>query len=70
MAYIRQLDPGIYQVQVRLTGLKPVTRLFSTKTKAKLSAREIEGNSELTRKLGMPTVQVVLIGELVEIYFR
>ncbi len=53
MAYIRKLSSGNYQVQVRLKGLKPITRTFSTKTLAKEFAREIEGNSEMARKLGI-----------------
>ena len=52
MAYIRKLSSGNFQVQVRLKGLKPITRSFSNKTLAKEFAREIEGNSELARKLG------------------
>ena len=47
MAYIRKLPSGNFQVQVRLKGLKPITRSFSNKTLAKEFAREIEGNSEL-----------------------
>ena len=68
MAYIRKLSSGSFQVQVRLKGLKPITRSFSTKTLAKDFAREIEGNSELARKMGMPVVQVTTFRELVELY--
>jgi hypothetical protein len=49
MAYLKKLASGNWQTQIRLKGLKPITRTFSTKTKAKEFAREIEGNSELAR---------------------
>jgi len=56
-------------VQVRLKGLKPTTRSFSTKTKAKAFAREIESNSELARKMGMPVSQVITFSHLVELIY-
>jgi len=68
MAYIRKLASGNFQVQVRLKGLKPTTRSFSTKTKAKAFAREIESNSELARKMGTPVSQVITFSHLVELY--
>ena len=68
MAYIRKLASGNYQVQVRLKGLKPTTRSFSNKTLAKEFAREIEGNSELARKLGALVSHVITFRQLVELY--
>ncbi len=58
MAYIRKLSSGNYQVQVRLTGLKPISRTFSNRLLAKEFVREVEGNSELARKLDTPISQV------------
>jgi hypothetical protein len=70
MAYIRKLASGNLQVQIRLKGLKPISRSFSTKTKAKEFAREIEGNSELARKMGVPTTQIIIFSQLVDIYLK
>jgi integrase len=70
MAYLKKLASGNWQTQIRLKGLKPITRTFSTKTKAKEFAREIEGNSELARKMGVPTTHVITFSQLVEIYLK
>ena len=70
MAYIRKLSSGNFQVQVRLKGLKPITRSFSNKTLAKEFAREIEGNSELARKMGTIVTQVITFRRLVELYLE
>ena len=70
MAYIRKLSSGNFQVQVRLKGLKPISRSFSTKTLAKEFARDIEGNSELARKLGTVVTHVITFGQLVDLYLN
>ena len=46
-----KINSGNFQVQVRLKGLNPITRTFSSKALAKEYAREIEGNSALARKM-------------------
>ena len=57
MASIRKLKSGNYQVQIRLIGLCPIVRSFSTKKKSQEFARQVEGDSELARKLGAPVIQ-------------
>lgn len=68
MASIRQLPSGNYQVQIRLKGLRPVTKSFSSKRKAALFARQVEGNSELARKPGQPVVGVLTFRQLCDRY--
>ncbi len=68
MAYLKKLASGNWQTQVRLKGLKSITRTFSIKTKAKEFTREIEGNSELARKMGTPVSRVLTFSQLVELY--
>jgi len=46
MASIRKLKSGNYQVQIRLLGLRPIVRSFSTKKKSQEFARQVEGDSE------------------------
>jgi len=70
MAYIRKLPSGNFQVQIRLKGLKPITSSFSNKTLAKEFARQIEGNSELARKIGMLVTQVITFSQLVDLYLK
>ena len=52
MATIRKLKSGNYQVQIRLSGLNPISETFPTKTQAKKFAREVEGNSKIQQSLG------------------
>ena len=54
MASIRKKPNGKYEAQVRIKGLRPISRTFSTKKLATQFVREVEGNSELARKLGVP----------------
>ena len=70
MAYIRKFASGNFQLQVRLKGLKPISRSFSTKTMAKEFAREIEGNSELGRKMGVPATWTITFPQWVDIYLK
>lgn len=68
MAYIRRLASGRWQCQVRLTGLKPISRTFKTKALATTFGRKVEGDVELARKLGAPSTQCPTIGELLTEY--
>ncbi len=58
MASIRKLPSGNYQVQIRITGLTPVTRTFSKKKDATAFVKTVEGDSELQRKLGRATANI------------
>ena len=68
MASIRKLKSGNYQVQIRLIGLRPIIRSFSTKKKSQEFARQVEGDSELARKLGAPVIQSLSFSDLVDKY--
>jgi integrase len=68
MASIRKLKSGSYQVQIRLLGLRPIVRSFSTKKKSQEFARQVEGDSELARKLGAPVIQSLSFNDLVDKY--
>ena len=68
MASIRKLKSGNYQVQIRLLGLRPIVRSFSTKKKSQEFARQVEGDSELARKLGAPVIQGLTFSDLVNKY--
>jgi len=68
MASIRKLKSGNYQVQIRLLGLRPIVRSFSTKKKSQEFSRQVEGDSELARKLGAPVTQSLSFNELVDKY--
>jgi len=68
MAYIRKLSSGRWQCQVRLTGLKSISRTFKTKALATAFGRKVEGDTELARELGAPTTQCPTVGELVTDY--
>ncbi len=47
MASIRKLNSGNYQATIRLSGLKPISKTFLTKTEAKQFARKVEGDLRL-----------------------
>ncbi len=68
MAYIRKLASGRWQCQVRLTGLKAISRTFETKGRAIAFGRKIEGDTELARKLGAPTSNCPSLNELITDY--
>jgi len=70
MAYIRKLTSGRFQAQIRLKGLRPITRSFNTKKMALQFAREVEGNAELSRSLGMPLVNVPKFKIIVDEFMR
>ncbi|OOZ41713.1 tyrosine-type recombinase/integrase, partial [Solemya elarraichensis gill symbiont] len=68
MASIRKKPNGKYEVQVRSSGLRPVSRTFSKMKDAKAFIREIEGDSELARKLGAPVRQTLTFQQLKDLY--
>ena len=49
MAYINKLSSGNFQVQIRLKGLKPIYKTFSTKKMATDFARQVEGDTAALR---------------------
>ena len=58
MASIRRLPSGSYQVQIRRAGMPAVTRSFSKKRDAEAFVREVEGSTELARKLGRAAAHI------------
>lgn len=68
MASIRKLASGRYQVQIRRAGMPSVTRSFTKKKDADAFVREVEGNTELARKLGKATAHIPLFGNWVTIF--
>jgi len=68
MAYINKLSSGNFQVHIRLKGLKPIYRTFSTQALAKQFARQVEGDTELQRKLGNPVANTLLFSDAVSLY--
>jgi integrase len=74
MAYIKESltksGEKRYQAQVRLNGLRPIVRTFSRKKDATAFVRRVEGDSELSRKLGEPIVDTICFKEIVNLYMR
>lgn len=70
MSSIRKLPSGKYQVQIRLKNLKPITKSFDTKKNAQAFSRSVEGNTELQRKLGSPSVVSISFTELIKLYSK
>jgi integrase len=68
MAHIAKRPSGRYQVQIKLNGLRPINRTFSTKKAAVAFARQVEGDSELARKLGAPVVDCPTFQTLADEY--
>jgi integrase len=68
MASLRKLPSGKYQAQIRLTGVKPITKSFQTQRQAKDFIREVEGNKDLQRALGKPDVSDISFDKLVSLY--
>jgi len=58
MASIRKLKSGNYQVQIRITGLPSLTKTFSKKKSATAFIQQVEGDTELQRKLGKSAAQI------------
>lgn len=74
MAYIKESRTKSgekrYQTQVRLKGLKPIVRTFRLKKDAVAFVRKVEGDSELSRKLGAPVAESILFKDLVDLYMH
>ena len=68
MASIRKKPSGKYEAQVRIKGLRPLSRTFTTKKLAIQFVREVEGDSELARKLGAPVVKALTFQQLSDMY--
>lgn len=68
MASIRKLQSGNYQVQIRITGLPPVSKSFSKKKDATAFVKAVEGDTELLRKLGKASAQIPTFTELCNLY--
>ncbi len=66
MAYIKKLPSGNYQAQIRLKGLKPITKTFKTKNNAIIFARKIEGDAELALSLGNPNYHNIVLSQLIK----
>ena len=59
MASIRKLPSGSWCVQIRVKRLKPITRTFKTKGNAREFAKQVENDTEIARKLGMPVAKAL-----------
>ena len=68
MASIRKLKSGNYQVQIRRAGLSPVTKSFVKKKDALAFSRQVEGDTELQRKLGKASSLIPLFRDWCDIY--
>jgi len=68
MAYIKKLASGNFQAQIRLKGLQPICKTFSSKALATQFVRQVEGDTELQRKLGLPACKSLAFSELVDQY--
>ncbi|MDX2507226.1 MAG: hypothetical protein QNL62_22505 [Gammaproteobacteria bacterium] len=67
---IRKLKSGNYQVQIRLSGLKPITKTFPTKTLATSFQRKVEGDKKLQLALGDPGTSGITLSELIDEYMK
>jgi len=70
MATIRKLKSGNYQVQIRLSGLKPISKTFPTKTLAIKFQREVEGNKKLQQSLGNPIMGNLTLSTILNSYME
>ena len=70
MASIRKLKSGNHQFQIRLSGLKPITKSFPTKTLATKFQREVEGDKKLQLALGDPDTSGITLSELIDDYMK
>jgi len=70
MATIRKRKSGNYEVQIRLSGLKPISKTFPTKTLAKQFQREVEGSTKLQQALGKPIFDTMTFTEVVDLYME
>ncbi|MCU7836713.1 MAG: site-specific integrase [gamma proteobacterium symbiont of Taylorina sp.] len=70
MAYIKKLPSGKYQVQIRLKGLRPISKSFKKKKDATDFARKVEGDIELARALGDPVTNKSTLADLIDDYLE
>lgn len=70
MASIRKLPSGNYQVQIRLVGMPPLCRSFAKKRDADAFVREVEGNTELHRKLGRASAHIPVFSDWVTTFLK
>ncbi|MBL7005424.1 MAG: site-specific integrase [Gammaproteobacteria bacterium] len=70
MSSIRKLPSGKYQVQIRKSGMKQITKSFDTKKNALAFSRTVEGDSEIQRKLGQPISFVISFKKLANLYME
>ena len=70
MATIRKLPSGKFQAVVRLKGLRPIVRSFTSKTRARDFARQVEADTELARKLGAPLAHVITLGKAIDLFLE
>ncbi len=68
MATITKKPSGNYQVQIRLSGLKPICKTFPTKTLATKFAREVEGDTKLQQALGKPVSEKISFQKVTDLY--
>lgn len=70
MAYIRKLKSGRFQVQIRIKGLKTISKTFTKKTDAVAFAKEVEYRSELALAYGLPTTGTATFRQFVDTYME
>lgn len=70
MAYITKTKSRSFEAQIRLKGLRPISKTFKTKTLAKQFVREVEGDFQLQHALGRPIVNKIKFNDFVELYLN
>jgi len=68
MAYIRKLESGRYQVQVRRHGFKTISKTFARKRDARAFEVKIESDTELFRNMGVSSEVFVTFESLTDLY--
>jgi integrase len=68
--YIKLQNKGgvTYRAVIRRKGLRPITKVFKTKTAARRWAERIEGDSDLARALGDGRLRSKTVGDLIDSY--
>ncbi|NOQ79951.1 MAG: hypothetical protein GQ546_11195, partial [Gammaproteobacteria bacterium] len=66
MAYIRKLTSGKYQVQIRQSGLKTISKTFPRKKDASLFAAQVEADRKLAQSLGDPLTSKLTLTNLID----
>lgn len=70
MAYIRKLTSGKYQVQIRQSGLKTISKTFPRKKDASLFAAQVEADHKLAQSLGNPLTSKITLAILVDDFLK